>query len=116
VRIVNPTYGVSAVGGEAKVGAPIDWMTDPIALFSNSKPNARELMDGLKAKLSDVRSIDNIEFIYKPSASQPAPAETMDEVVQRYRAALMQRRGRAISSCYAVGLTVCQSWCQRSLG
>lgn len=89
VRIVNPTYGVSAAGGEAQVGQPFDWKTDPIALFSNSKPNARELMDGLKAKLADLRPVDNIDFIYKPSASQPAPADTMDEVVQKYRAALL---------------------------
>lgn len=89
MRIVNPTYGESVAGGEAAATAPFDWMTDSIALFSNSKPNARELMDGLKAKLAHIRSVDNVSFIYKPSASQPAPAATMDEVVQKYRAALL---------------------------
>ncbi len=89
MRIVNPTYGVSAAGGEAKAGAAVDWMKDPIALFSNSKPNARELMDGLKAKLAEIRPVDNVGFVSKPSASQPAPAATMDEVVQKYRAALL---------------------------
>ena len=89
MQIVNPSYGVSAEGGEIMAGKPLDWLADPIALFSNSKPNARELMDGLKAKLSAVRPVDNIDFIYKPSASQPASADTIDEVVQKYRAALL---------------------------
>ena len=89
MHIVNPSYGVSVEDGEAMVGKPLDWMKDPIALFSNSKPNARELMDGLKTKLAEVRPIDNIDFIYKPSASQPASAATIDEVAHKYRAALL---------------------------
>lgn len=89
MRIVNPTFGVSAAGGEELTGKPLDWFKDPIALFSNSKPNARELMDGLKSKLAAVRPIDNIDFIYKPSASQPADAATIDDVAHKYRAALL---------------------------
>lgn len=89
MRIVNPTFGVNAAVEEELAGRPLDWMKDPIALFSNSKPNARELMDGLKAKLSTVRPVDNIDFIYKPSASQPATAAMIDEVAQKYRAALL---------------------------
>ena len=54
MRFVNPTFGVSEAGGEKVTGQSFDWMKDPIALFSNSKPNARELMDGLKTKLADV--------------------------------------------------------------
>ncbi len=89
MRIVNPTFGIDAQSGETLAAKPLNWMQDPIALFSNSKPNARELMDGLKAKLSDDRPIDNIDFIYKPSASQPAAPEIIDQVVQKYRAALL---------------------------
>jgi len=89
MRIVNPTFGTSIATDEKLAGKPLDWMNDPIALFSNSKPNARELMDGLKAKLSAVRSVDNIDFIYKPSASQPASAAVIDEVAHKYRAALL---------------------------
>ena len=72
MRIVNPSYGVSAENGEELAGNPVDWMKDPIALFSNSKPNARELMDGLKAKLaaggsrdlmSEVADIDGIKVL-----------------------------------------------------
>jgi hypothetical protein len=89
MHIVNPSYGVRVEDGEVMAGKSLDWMKDPIALFSNSKPNARELMDGLKAKLAGIRPIDNIDFIYKPSASQPASAATIDEVAHKYRAALL---------------------------
>jgi len=89
MRIVNPTFGISVATGEQQNVPPLDWLNDPIALFSNSKPNARELMDGLKAKLSAVRSVDNIDFIYKPSASQPASTAVIDEVAHKYRAALL---------------------------
>ena len=89
MRIVNPTFGISAAADEKQAVQPLDWLNDPIALFSNSKPNARELMDGLKAKLAAVRSVDNIDFIYKPSASQPASAAVIDEVAHKYRAALL---------------------------
>lgn len=89
MRIVNPTFGISAAVDEKLAVQPLDWLNDPIALFSNSKPNARELMDGLKAKLAAVRSVDNIDFIYKPSASQPASAAVIDEVAHKYRAALL---------------------------
>ena len=89
MRIVNPTFGISAAVGEQLVEQPLDWLKDPIALFSNSKPNARELMDGLKSKLAAVRPVDNADFIFKPSASQPATATLSDEVAQKYRAALL---------------------------
>ena len=89
MRIANPTFGIDGQASEAITAKPPDWTQDPIALFSNSKPNARELMDGLKAKLAADRSIDNIDFIYKPSASQPAAPEIIDQVVQKYRAALL---------------------------
>ena len=45
MRIVNPTFGVDGQAGEALDVKPLDWMQDPIALFSNSKPNA-----GLESK------------------------------------------------------------------
>jgi hypothetical protein len=89
MRIVNPTYGVNVAGGEELTGQTLNWLSDPIALFSNSKPNARELMDGLKTKLGTVRPVDNIDFISKPSASQPASSALIDEVAHKYRAALL---------------------------
>lgn len=89
MRIVNPSFGVAPAGTEAVVTGAIDWLKDPIVLFSNSKPNARELLDGIKAKLATLRSVDNVGYAQKNSASQPAPAETLAEVAQNYRIALL---------------------------
>ena len=89
MRIVNPTFGVSATGGESKASGPVDWNRDPIALFSNSKPSAKELLEGVKSKLSAFRAVDNIEYVYKNSASQPAPAELIDYVANNHKAALI---------------------------
>ena len=89
MRIVNPSFGHAPVGAEALRSGAVDWKSDPILLFSNSKPNAKELLEGLKAKLSAVRSADGIDFIWKPSASRPATAEQIDGAARRYRAALL---------------------------
>ncbi len=89
MRIVNPTFGVSAAGGEAVAVKPVDWRTDAVAMFSNSKPNARELLEGIRARLADIRSVDNIELVHKNSASQPAPAELIEAVAGKYKGALL---------------------------
>ena len=44
MRIVNPSFGLSATTGEKVALKPVNWKTDAIALVSNSKPNARELL------------------------------------------------------------------------
>jgi thioredoxin reductase (NADPH) len=87
--IVNPTFGTSAAAAKAVPLMSIDWTKDAIALFSNSKPNARELLEGVMAKLGSSRPIDNIGYFAKNSASQPAPAEMIDEVAKNYRGALL---------------------------
>ena len=89
MRIVNPTFGVSATSAEKVALKPVNWKTDAIALVSNSKPNARELLDGIRAKLGAVRAVENIEFLAKNSASQPAPKELLQEVAKNYKAALL---------------------------
>ena len=89
MRIVNPTFGVSAAGGEKVTLKPVNWKTDAIALISNSKPNARELLEGVRAKLGAHRQVDNIKFLAKNSASQPAPKELLQEVAANYKAALL---------------------------
>ena len=73
MRIVNPTFGVSAAAGANVALKPVNWKTDAIALVSNSKPNARELLDGVRTKLGAFRSVDNIDFLAKNSASQRRP-------------------------------------------
>ncbi|MBL6615838.1 MAG: hypothetical protein ISP45_17640 [Reyranella sp.] len=89
MRIVNPSFGVSATSGEKVALKPINWATDAIALVSNSKPNARELLAGIREKLGATRKIDNIEFLSKNSASQPAPKDVIEEVAAKYRGALL---------------------------
>ena len=89
MRIVNPTFGVSATSAEKVALKPVNWRTDAIALVSNSKPNARELLDGIRAKLGAVRPVENIEFLAKNSASQPAPKDLLEEVAAKYRGALL---------------------------
>jgi hypothetical protein len=89
MQIVNPSFGRAAAGGERLAGEPVDWRKDAIALFSNSKPNARELLEGVRESLGRFRPTDNIEYVYKDSASQPAPADVIEHVAGNYRAALL---------------------------
>lgn len=89
MRIVNPSFGHLPAGAETLKGGAVNWKTDPIILFSNSKPNARELLEGLKGKFGGVRSTEGIDFVWKPSASQPATAEQIDGAARKYRAALL---------------------------
>ena len=89
MRIYNPSFGLSATTSEKLALKPVNWKTDAIALISNSKPNARELLMGVRDKLSAHRQVENIKFLAKNSASQPAPKELLQEVAANYRAALI---------------------------
>lgn len=89
MRIVNPTFGLAAAGGEKIALKPVNWASDAIALVSNSKPNARELLAGIRDKLGAFRTVDNIEFLAKDSASQPAPKDLIEKVAAKYRGALL---------------------------
>lgn len=89
MRIVNPTFGLAAAGGEKVALKSVNWATDAIALVSNSKPNARELLAGIRDKLGMHRNVDNIQFLAKNSASQPAPKDLIEEIAAKYRGALL---------------------------
>ena len=89
MQIVNPVFGRSASGGESLSNSAVDWSRDTIALFSNSKPNARELLDGIRDHFGASRSTDNIDFVYKDSASQPAPDDVISHVAANYKAAVL---------------------------
>ena len=89
MRIVNPSFGLSATTGEKIALKPVNWASDAIALLSNSKPNARELLAGIREKLGATRKIDNIDFLSKNSASQPAPKDVIQEIAAKYRGALL---------------------------
>ena len=89
MRIINPSFGIAPVSTETVKSGAVDWQRDRIALFSNSKPNAKELLEGIRAKLGSVRALEGIDFFYKDTASRPAPPETIDKVAHQYRAALL---------------------------
>ena len=90
MRIVNPTFGVAPADTAAAAPAsPVNWLTDPIVLFGNNKPNAKELLEGVRAKLATLRPAEGIDYVFKNSASQPAPPEMIDKVAQKYRIALL---------------------------
>ena len=89
MRIVNPSFGIAPQGEDTKTAGPVDWVNDPIVLFSNNKPNAKELLEGLRGKLSATRRVDNVDYIAKGSASQPAPPGMIEDAARRYRIALL---------------------------
>ena len=89
MRIVNPTFGIEPAGEGTATAAPVDWLNDPMVLFSNNKPNAKELLEGVRDRLGAIRRVDNIDYIAKASASQPAPPEMINEVARKYRIALL---------------------------
>jgi hypothetical protein len=89
MRIVNPSFGREAPGGEQVVATQVDWRHDPIVLFANSKPNAKELLEGVRDRMAAFRVTDNIDYAQKDSPAQPAPSAMVDELATRYRAALL---------------------------
>lgn len=92
MRIVNPSFGLeesdeSRSSGVSAVSA--DWHKDPIALMSNSKPNARELLAGVRGMMAAYRSVDNVDFFSKDSAAKPAPVPLYDEIAKKYKGAIV---------------------------
>ncbi len=92
MRIVNPSFGLPEAAdnsSEAAIAGTADWGKDPIAIISNSKPNARELLEGVRDQMSAFRTTDNIDYLFKDSAAQPAPAELIDQVAGKYKGAIL---------------------------
>ena len=90
MRIINPTFGFAAVDKSASSSAStIDWLRDPIVVFGNNKPNAKELLFGVRAKLAEMRGVDDIDYLFKQNASRAAPAGMIDAVAQKYKVALL---------------------------
>jgi len=92
MRIVNPSFGLEPneenLSGLVAKGAT-DWARDPIAIMSNSKPNAREVLEGIRAQLGAFRSVDNINFFSKGFSSKPAPDALYDEIASKYKGAIV---------------------------
>ena len=92
MRIVNPSFGLREEAGNLTgpaVCAVADWSRDPIAIVSNSKPNARELLEGVRAQMGAFRPTDNIDYLFKDSAAQPAPAALIDQIARNYKGAIL---------------------------
>ena len=92
MRIVNPSFaleeGQQSRGAAAKT-VSVDWGKDPIAIMSNSKANARELLEGVREKMKAYRSVDNVDYLFKDSAAKPAPAALYDEIAKKYKGAIV---------------------------
>jgi thioredoxin reductase (NADPH) len=89
LRIVDPTSGVLPAEEEAGslAGGTADWTE--IALFSNSKPNATELLQGMGERLKEHWQLADLGFASKPNASAAADKDTIDWLAQRYRMVLV---------------------------
>ena len=92
MRIVNPSFALDE--GEESRGAganarAADWRTDPIAIMSNSKANARELLEGVREQMKAYRAVDNIDYLFKESAAKAAPTALYDEIAKKYKGAIV---------------------------
>jgi thioredoxin reductase (NADPH) len=85
LRIVDPTFGVQPADAEAAPlsGGSADWTE--VALFSNSKPNATELLRGVGERLQAHWDLPELGFASKPNASAAAAKDTIDWLSQRYK-------------------------------
>lgn len=98
MRIVNPVFATDASGKPDTTASGsqassqesgTDWRTAPMLVFGNNKPNAKELLQGIAARLSEVRSGAPIDYLFKPSPSQAAPAAMLDGIAAKYKVALL---------------------------
>ena len=90
LRVVDPTYGVLSeddAGPLEATGSSATW-TD-VALFTNSKPNATELLRGLGARLQTHWELPELGFAAKDSASVPADPDQIDGLSQRFKRVLV---------------------------
>ena len=85
LRIVDPTFGTRPADAELDVGAggTADWTE--VALFTNSKPNATELLRGVGERLQAHWDLPELGFASKDNASAAADKDTIDWLSQRYK-------------------------------
>jgi thioredoxin reductase (NADPH) len=68
-------------------GGSADWTE--VALFSNSKPNATELLRGVGERLQAHWDLPEIGFASKPNASKAADKDTIDWLAERFKMVLV---------------------------
>ena len=66
-----------------QAGGTADWTE--VALFSNSKPNATELLRGVGERLQAHWDLPGVAFASKPNASAAADKDMIDWLLQRYK-------------------------------
>jgi len=91
MRIVDPTYGTAprAVTEPAPGPRAIAPATTGLCGFSNSKPGAHDLIEGVLSRLRDRHPIGGTGFASKPNASVAARSEVLDHVAEQYRMAVV---------------------------
>ena len=91
MRIVNPTFVIPPEEKNDKSSgkAAVDWLSDPIIFFGNSKPNSKEVMHALREKLADIRNVENIHYMSKPQAGVAATAAMIDQAAKNYKIAIL---------------------------
>ena len=88
MKIYNPNYGIRENTGRA-VAATNSAGVDTICLFSNSKPNATELLNGMAGAITAEFDVPEIGFVSKPNAAVAGKSETYDWLAERYRFAIL---------------------------
>jgi hypothetical protein len=92
LKIINPAFGLQPASAAAAANAaarPTDWLSDPIAIISNSKANAQALLEGVRRLMGEFRPVDNIDYFYKNSAAKPAPPDLIEHVTKNYKGAIL---------------------------
>lgn len=87
MRIVDPTFGVPA--DQDAVAVERAAAAAGLCLFSNSKPGANELLDGVGRRLAAERGVSDIGFAAKPNAAAAAETATLDHLAAQYRTAVV---------------------------
>lgn len=97
MRLFNPSFGNPIGDPTQKMAATpavvhatkFDWARDPAVLFSNSKPGARQLLEGIAATLVEHFGRPNLDFRFKGNAGIPAEPSQIEEMGRQYRGAIV---------------------------
>jgi thioredoxin reductase (NADPH) len=84
--IVDPTQGRESLDSSTANAGGGPRLAGRVCLFSNSKPNASELLRDVAA---GVPALHGAPLLVKRYASLPAPTDLLDQIVSQYDAALV---------------------------
>ncbi len=101
MQVIDPTSGALAASLGIVQAKSFDVSSDALVMFSNSKPNAPELLHGMRARLGALYGRDDIGYVKKDSAGLPAPKSLIEDVASKYRVAVI-----ALGDCGS-----CSSYC-----